>query len=48
MNTATTVKIENSFLSFYENIQPAIEIKTDEDYQFALDLLERLINKAEA
>ncbi len=47
MNITTAVKIENSFLSFYENIQPAIEIKTDEDYQFALELLERLMIKAE-
>ncbi len=44
---ATVVKIENSFLSFYENIQCAIEIKTDEDYQFALELLEQLMTKAE-
>ncbi len=47
MNVATAVKIENSFLSFYENIQPAVEIKTDEDYQFALELLEQLMSKAE-
>ncbi len=47
MNAATAVKIENSFLSFYEDIQPAVEIKTDEDYQFALELLEQLMSKAE-
>ncbi len=47
MNVATAVKIENSFLSFYEKIQPAVEIKTDKDYQFSLELLEQLMNKAE-
>lgn len=47
MNTATVTQIENSFLSFYENIQRAIEINTDDDYQYALELLEQLMTKAE-
>ncbi len=47
MNTATVTQIENSFLSFYENIQRAIEINTDDDYQYALALLEQLMTKAE-
>ncbi len=47
MNTATVMQIETTFLSFYEQIKPAIEIKTDEEYQYALDLLEQLMNKAE-
>lgn len=47
MNTATVTKIENSFLSFYENIQRAIEINTDEDYHYALELLEQLMTNAE-
>lgn len=47
MNTATVTKIANSFLSFYENIQHAIEINTDEDYHYALELLEQLMTNAE-
>jgi HTH-type transcriptional regulator/antitoxin HigA len=47
MNTATVMKIEDSFLSFFETSQQAIEIKEDEDYQFALELLEQLMTKAE-
>ncbi|MCP3930785.1 MAG: helix-turn-helix domain-containing protein [Bacteroidetes bacterium] len=47
MNTATVTQIENSFLSFYENIQRVIEIDTDDDYQYALELLEQLMTKAE-
>ncbi len=47
MNTATVTQIENSFLSFYENIQRAVEINTDADYQYALELLEQLMTKAE-
>jgi HTH-type transcriptional regulator/antitoxin HigA len=47
MNTATVMQIEDSFLSFFENAQRAIEIKTDDDYQFALDLLEQLMTKSE-
>ncbi len=47
MNTATVMQIEDSFLSFFEKTQRALEIKTDDDYQFALDLLEQLMTKAE-
>jgi HTH-type transcriptional regulator / antitoxin HigA len=47
MNTATVMQIETTFLAFYEKIQPALEIKTDEDHQYALDVLEQLMNKAE-
>lgn len=47
MNTATVMQIEDSFLSFFEKTQRALEIKTHDDYQFALDLLEQLMMKAE-
>ena len=47
MNTATVMQIEDSFLSFFEKCQQALEIKTEEDYQFALELLEQLMTKAE-
>ena len=47
MNTETVTQIENSFLSFFGKIQRAIEIKTDDDYQFSLELLEQLMTKAE-
>lgn len=47
MKTATVNQIENSFLSFFENIQRAIEINTEEDYQYALELLEQLMTNAE-
>jgi HTH-type transcriptional regulator/antitoxin HigA len=47
MNTATVMQIEDSFLSFFEQSHRAIEIKEKDDYQFALDLLEQLMTKAE-
>lgn len=47
MSTATLMQIEDSFLSFFEMSQRAIEVKTNEDYQFALDLLELLMDKVE-
>jgi HTH-type transcriptional regulator / antitoxin HigA len=47
MNANTVTQIENSFLSFYKYIQRAIEINTDEDYQYALELLEQLMTNAE-
>lgn len=47
MNTATAKKLETSFLSFYEAAHRAIEIETEDDYQFALDLVEHLMTKAE-
>lgn len=47
MNTATVMQIEDSFLSFFEKSQRALEIKTDDDYKFALELLEKLMTKAE-
>lgn len=47
MNTATAIKLETSFLSFFETAHRAIEIKTEEDYKFALDFIEHLITKAE-
>lgn len=34
-------------MSFYESIKRAIEIKTADDYQFALDLLDQLMTKAD-
>jgi len=47
MNTATARKLEASFLSFFETAHRAIEIETEEDYEFALDLIEHLMTKAE-
>lgn len=47
MNTATAIKLETSFLSFFETAHRAIEIKTEEDYKFAIDLIEHLMTKAE-
>lgn len=47
MNTATAKKLESSFLSFFETAHRAIEIETEEDYEFALDLVEHLMTKAE-
>jgi len=47
MNTATVMQIEDSFLSFFEQSHRAIEIKKKDDHQFALDLLEQLMTKAE-
>ena len=47
MNSEAVTQIEDSFLSFLGRIQRAIEIKTDDDYQFALELLEQLMTKAE-
>lgn len=47
MNTATAIKLETSFLSFFETAHRAIEIKTEEDYEFAIDLIEHLMTKAE-
>lgn len=47
MNTATVMQIETSFLSFFETSQRALEIKEEDDYQFALDLLEQLMTNAE-
>jgi len=47
MNTATARKLEASFLSFFETAHRAIEIETEEDYEFALDLVEHLMTKAE-
>ena len=47
MNTETAKQIEDSFLVFFEKTQRALEIKTEDDYQFALDLLEYVMNKAE-
>jgi HTH-type transcriptional regulator/antitoxin HigA len=47
MNTATAKKLEASFLSFFETAHRAIEIETEEDYEFALDLVEHLMTKAE-
>lgn len=46
MNTATAKKLETSFLSFYETAHRAIEIETEADYEFALDLVEHLMTKA--
>lgn len=47
MNTATAIKLETSFLSFFETAHRAIEIKTEEDYKFSIDLIEHLMTKAE-
>lgn len=47
MKTSTARQLESSFLSFFETAHRAIEIKTEQDYQFALDLIEHLIEKAE-
>lgn len=47
MNSATVQKIENLFMSFYESTNRAIEVKTADDYQFALDLLDQLMTKAD-
>jgi len=47
MNTATAKKLEASFLSFFETAHRVIEIETEEDYEFALDLVEHLMTKAE-
>jgi HTH-type transcriptional regulator/antitoxin HigA len=47
MNTTTAKKLEDSFLSFFEIAHQAIEIETEEDYEFALDLVEHLMTKAE-
>ena len=47
MNTATAIKLETSFLSFFETAHRAIEIKTEADYEFAMDLIEHLMTKAE-
>ncbi len=47
MNTSAARQLESSFLSFFETAHRAIEIKTEQDYQFALDLIEHLIEKAE-
>ncbi len=47
MNTATAKKLEDSFLSFFETAHRAIEIETEKDYEFALDLIEHLMTKAE-
>lgn len=47
MNTATAKKLEASFLSFFETAHRAIEIETEEDYEFALDLVEHLMTKAD-
>ncbi len=47
MNTERFKQIEDAFLSFFEKSQRALEIKTEDDYQFALDLLEQLMTKAE-
>ncbi|WP_027715282.1 type II toxin-antitoxin system HigA family antitoxin [Desulfuromonas sp. TF] len=47
MNTATAKKLEASFLSFFKTAHRVIEIETEEDYEFALDLVEHLITKAE-
>ncbi|MGK2906922.1 MAG: hypothetical protein ACSLFH_11330 [Desulfuromonadales bacterium] len=46
MNIATAKKLEDSFLSFFETAYRAIEIETEEDYEFALDLVEHLMTKA--
>lgn len=47
MNTATAQKIEDSFLSFFETAHRAIKIENEADYEFALDLVEYLMTKAE-
>jgi len=47
MNFETVTQIEDSFLSFFGKTRRAIEINTNEDYQFALDLPEQLMTKAE-
>jgi HTH-type transcriptional regulator/antitoxin HigA len=47
MHTATAKKLETSFLSFFETAHRVIEINTEEDYEFALDLIEHLMTKAE-
>lgn len=47
MNTATAIKLEASFLSFFKTAHRAIEIETEEDYEFAIDLIEHLMTKAE-
>ena len=47
MNTVTVKKLEASFLSFFETAHRVIEIETEEDYEFALDLVEHLMTKAE-
>ncbi|MBW6508779.1 MAG: transcriptional regulator [Desulfuromonadales bacterium] len=47
MNTATAIKLETSFLSFFKTAHRVIEIKNEEDYKFAIDLIEHLMTKAE-
>ncbi len=47
MNPASAKQIEDSFLSFFEKGQRVIGIETEADYQFALELLEQLMTKAE-
>jgi hypothetical protein len=48
MDTVTATKLETSFLSFFNEARRVIQIQSEEDYVFALDLVEYLMTKAEA
>lgn len=47
MTTATTEKLETSFRSFFEVAYRVLEIKTEDDYRFALEVIEHLLERAE-
>ncbi|HEX9776721.1 MAG TPA: helix-turn-helix domain-containing protein [Geopsychrobacteraceae bacterium] len=46
-NTAEAETLTNSFLSFYEQASKFIDIKTNDDYERALDLVEQLMTTSE-
>ena len=46
-NTAEAKKLTNSFFSFYDHANQFIDIKTKEDYERALDLVEHLMTTSE-
>jgi HTH-type transcriptional regulator/antitoxin HigA len=46
-NRAEAEKLTNSFLSFYDQADQFIDIKTKQDYECALDLIEHLMTTSE-
>ncbi len=47
MDALTVDKFEAAFLTFFKTAHRAIDIETEKDYEFALEVLEHLMTKAE-
>ena len=47
MNTAVAKQFTDSFLTFFNQSRRIFEINDEKDYQFALELIEHLMTKAE-